>query len=73
MSVQLRSGALRDAHAPAVSSRRMPTRVGFLSFGSTIATLETWIGPSFSITPTCAFGRAGFGRWWRLTMFRPST
>ena len=39
------------------SPRRMPTRVGFLSLGSTIATLETWIGPSFSITPTCAFGR----------------
>src|SRR3954462_15914166 len=50
-----------------------PTRVGLWSFGSTIATLEMWIGPSFSITPTCRLGRPGTGRWWRLTMFRPST
>ena len=35
--------------------------------------METWIGPSFSITPTGALGRPGIGRWWRLTMFRPST
>src|SRR3954451_3290300 len=48
-----------------------PTRVGLWSFGSKIATLETWIGPSFSITPTCMFGRPATGRWWRLTMFRP--
>ena len=43
------------------SVRRVPTRVGFLSFGSSSATLETWTGPSRSITPTGAFGRAGFG------------
>src|SRR4051812_2244362 len=50
-----------------------PTRVGLWSFGSTMATLETWIGPSFSITPTCRLGRPGTGRWWRLIMFKPST
>src|SRR5829696_1681603 len=55
------------------SVRRVPTRVGLLSLGSSSATLETWIGPSRSITPTGAFGRAGFGRWWRLTMLMPST
>src|SRR5215218_8747572 len=55
------------------SVRRVPTRVGLWSLGSSSATLETWIGPSRSITPTCAFGRAGFGRWWRLIMLMPST
>src|SRR3954449_11782867 len=53
--------------------RLVPTRVGFLSFGSRIATLETWIPPSRSITPTGALARAGLARWWRLTMLRPST
>src|SRR5262249_49006892 len=59
------------------SSRVMPTRVGFLSFGSMSMTLEMWIGPSFSITPPTVSARWAFGtccgRWWRLTMFRPST
>src|SRR3954467_11630334 len=44
------------------SLRVMPRRVGFLVFGSTIATLDTWIGPSFSITPICRLGRPGTGR-----------
>src|SRR3954447_6248067 len=56
-----------------LSSRRTPTRVGLLSLGSTTATLLTWTGPSFSITPTGALGRPGVGRWWRLTMLTPST
>src|SRR3954449_9338806 len=55
------------------SRRTIPTRVGLWSLGSAIATLEMWIGPSFSMTPTGAFGRPGVGRWWRLTTFRPST
>ena len=50
-----------------------PTRVALCVVGSTIATLEMWIGPSRSITPTCRLGRPGTGRWWRLIMFRPST
>src|SRR5918994_191699 len=58
---------------PPLESRRMPTRVGLSSFGSTIATLETWTGPSFSITPSGALGRPGVGRMWRLTMLTPST
>src|SRR3954453_10139950 len=56
-----------------LESRRTAMRVGLLSFGSTIATLETWTGPSFSITPTGALGRPGVGRMWRLTMLTPST
>ena len=55
------------------SVRRVPTRVAFLSLGSSSATFETWTGPSRSITPTGALGRAGFGFWWRLTMLMPST
>ena len=65
-----------DAAALAVLARSSPTRVGFLSFGSRSATLETWIGPSFSITPP-PLGPLGVadlrGRLWRLMMFRPST
>src|SRR4051794_21996293 len=58
-------------------SREIPTRVGFLSLGSMSMTLEMWIGPSFSITPPTVSARWApgtcWGRWWRLTMFRPST
>src|SRR3954463_11155935 len=58
-------------------SREIPTRVGFLSLGSMSITLEMWIGPSFSITPPTVSAlwapRTCCGRWWRLTMFRPST
>src|SRR5436190_2658286 len=58
-------------------SRVTPTRVGFLSLGSMSVTFDMWIGPGFSITPpTCSERWAPgtcMGRWWRLTMFRPST
>src|SRR5205085_739090 len=48
------------------------TRVGFLLFGSRSATFETWIGPSFSMTPPGSID-PGRAFWWRLMMFRPST
>src|SRR4051795_479659 len=55
----------------------MPTRVGLLSVGSSSITLETWIGPSFSMMPPASppfcVSLIDRGRWWRLTMFRPST
>src|SRR3954465_11554731 len=88
MSVELRARAGGDAHAAAVVAALHAhppgglffwwgggwrARVGFLSLGARIATFETCSGPSFSITPTGMFGRPGSGRWWRLTMFRPST
>src|SRR5262249_40845417 len=51
---------------------RMPTRVGLLSVGSSSITLETSIGPSFSMMPpSWALFWVSFtdrGRWWRLTM-----
>ena len=37
----------------------MPMRVGLPSLGSTSITLETWIGPSFSITPPTVLGALG--------------
>src|SRR3954449_11531190 len=55
------------------SARVVPIRVGFLVLGSTSATLETWTGPSRSMTPACALGFIADGRWWRLTMLTPST
>src|SRR5215210_5988476 len=58
-------------------SRAIPTRVAFLSLGSMSITLEMWIGPSFSTTPPTVSARCAprtcCGRWWRLTMLRPST
>src|SRR3954447_25110297 len=50
-----------------------PMRVAFFSLGSISATLETWIGPGRSITPTCAFGFSADGRWWRFWRLSPST
>src|SRR5579875_2141282 len=57
------------------STTSTPTRVGLPSLGSTSATLEIWIPPSFSITPLvcCAVGDIGLAFWCRLIMFSPST
>src|SRR5437588_1679328 len=52
-------------------------RVGLPSLGSSSITLDMWIGPSFSITPPTCSARCApatwRGRWWRLTIFSPST
>ena len=39
-----------------------PIRVGFFSLGSSSATLETWMGPSRSMTPAWALGFSADGR-----------
>jgi len=41
-----RTRTVRSLPSRSTVSRRKPTRVGFLVSGSTIATLETWIGAS---------------------------
>src|SRR5262249_47639206 len=56
--------------------RSSRTRVGLLSSGSSSITLETWIGPSFSMMPPTSppfwVSLTDRGRWWRLIMLRPS-
>src|SRR5690554_7924198 len=54
------------------SSTLKPTRSALLVSGLKIATLETWMGASFSTIPPCT-PAMGFGLVWRLIMLTPVT